>query len=57
VYQSPVYFGFSKTTLSKAMLIKLQKAWQKLYEQGEIEKTVKRYQRTTTDVLIPSTTL
>ena len=57
VYKSPVYFGFSKKTLSKAMLVKLQKAWQKLFEQGDIEKTVKRYQRTTTDVLIPSTTL
>lgn len=57
VYQSPVYFGFSKTTLSKAMLIKLQNAWQKLFEQGDIEKIVKRYQSTSTDVLTPSTKL
>lgn len=54
VYQSPVYFGFSKKTLSKAMLVKLQNAWQKLYETGVIEKIVKRYQAQDTDVLIPS---
>ena len=57
VYKSPVYFGFSKKSLSKAMLVKLQKAWQKLYDQGVIDKTVKRYPRKTADVLTPSTTL
>lgn len=57
VYQSPVYFGFSKKTLSKAMLVKLQKAWQKLYNQGVIEKTVQHYQRKTVAVLTPSTKL
>lgn len=57
VYQSPVYFGFSKNTLSKPMLIKLQKAWQKLYEQGDITKVVQRYQAKTADVLTPAAKL
>lgn len=57
VYQSPVYFGFSKNTLSKPMLIKLQKAWQKLYEQGEITKVVQRYQAKTADALTPAARL
>lgn len=57
VYRSPVYFGFSKKSLSKAMLIKLQKAWQKLYDQGVIEKTVERYQSNTSDALTPSAKL
>lgn len=55
VYQSPVYFGFSKKALSKPMLVKLQKAWQKLYERGDIEKTLLRYQSKTTELLRPST--
>lgn len=57
VYRSPVYFGFSKKSLSRAMLVKLQKAWQRLYDQGVIEKTVKRYQSNTSDALIPSAKL
>lgn len=57
VYQSPVYFGFSKNTLSKPMLIKLQKAWQKLYEQGDITKVVQRYQAKTADALTPAAKL
>lgn len=57
VYRSPVYFGFSKKSLSKAMLVKLQKAWQKLYDQGLIEKTVKRDQSNTSDALTPSSKL
>lgn len=55
VYQSPVYFGFSKKTLSKSMLVKLQKAWQKLYQQGDIDKVVQRYQPTLSARLTPST--
>lgn len=57
VYQSPVYFGFSKNTLSKPMLVKLQKAWQKLYDQGDITKVVQRYQAKRADVLTPSAKL
>ncbi|MDF3126175.1 transporter substrate-binding domain-containing protein [Rheinheimera sp. 1928-s] len=57
VYQSPVYFGFSKKTLSKPMLIKLQKAWQKLYEQGDITTVVQRYQTKRADALTPAAKL
>lgn len=57
VYQSPVYFGFSKKTLSKPMLLKLEKAWQNLYDRGLIEKIVQRYQRKNTDVLTPAAKL
>lgn len=56
VYQSPVYFGFSKKTLSKPMLVKLQQAWQRLYERGAIEQIVRRYQPRT-ESLKPSTVL
>lgn len=57
VYQSPVYLGFSKKTLSKTMLVNLQQAWQKLYEQGDVEKTVRRYQGKSSLALAPSTKL
>lgn len=57
VYQSPVYFGFSKKTLSKPMLVKLKQAWQTLYNRGDIEKTVKQYQSKAAELLTPSTKL
>lgn len=53
VYQSPVYFGFSKKTLSRPMLLKLQQAWQKLYQQGDINKIVKGYQHNSAPELAP----
>jgi polar amino acid transport system substrate-binding protein len=57
VFQSPVYFGFSKKSLSQAMLIKLQQAWQKLYQQGQIENTLRLYQQQMTAVLKPASKL
>lgn len=57
VYQSPVFFGFSKKTLSKPMLLKLQQAWQKLYQQGDINKIVKGYQQNTAAELTPTSQL
>ncbi|WP_261373393.1 substrate-binding periplasmic protein [Rheinheimera sediminis] len=57
VYQSPVYFGFSKTTLSRPMLVKLQNAWLKLFEQGDITKVAQRYQVKTAELLPPSSKL
>lgn len=57
VYQSPVYFGFSKKSLSKPMLVKLQQAWQKLYEEGAIDQIVRRYQQNTRQPLTPSSVL
>lgn len=57
VYESPVYFGFSKKALSKTMLVKLQQGWQALYQRGEVDKTVLRYQARTTPALIPQSKL
>jgi ABC-type amino acid transport substrate-binding protein len=55
VYQSPVYFGFSKKTLSKAMLVKLQQAWQRLFDRGDLQKVFRRYQVNDLNVLKPDT--
>lgn len=38
VYQSPVYFGFSKKALSPAQLQKLQQAWQQMEQSGEVSR-------------------
>jgi ABC-type amino acid transport substrate-binding protein len=55
VYQSPVYFGFSKKTLSQAMLVKLQQAWQRLFDRGDLQKVFRRYQVNDLNVLKPDT--
>lgn len=57
IYESPVYFGFSKKTLSKPMLIRLQNAWQTLYDRGEVEKRLKGKQSKTSKALTPSAKL
>jgi len=44
VYQSPVYFGFNRRTLSQQQLLQLADAWQRLYASGELDKIVQRYQ-------------
>ncbi|MBZ9610076.1 substrate-binding periplasmic protein [Rheinheimera maricola] len=44
VYQSPVYFGFSKTSLSTERLQILVDTWQRLYLQGELAAIYKKYQ-------------
>ncbi len=44
VYQSPVYFGFNRRTLSAEQLNKLSLAWKKLYEQAELTSIVQPYQ-------------
>lgn len=44
VYQSPVYFGFNRRTLSQKQLEQLAAAWQRLYDQGTLEQIVQRYQ-------------
>ncbi|WP_337878919.1 transporter substrate-binding domain-containing protein [Rheinheimera sp.] len=38
IYQSPVYFGFSKKALSQAQLQKLQQAWQQMVQDGEVSR-------------------
>ena len=44
VYESPVYFGFSKTSLSEARLQQLAAAWQQLHQQGKIAEIYRNYQ-------------
>jgi polar amino acid transport system substrate-binding protein len=44
VYQSPVYFGFNRQTIQPQQLQLLAKAWQALYESGELSRIVQRYQ-------------
>lgn len=44
VYQSPVFFGFNRKTLSSIQLIRLQQAWQKLYADGTLQAILQRYQ-------------
>ena len=44
VYRSPVYFGFNRHTLSPERLEQLAKAWQHLYDNGELGRIVQRYQ-------------
>jgi polar amino acid transport system substrate-binding protein len=44
VYQSPVYFGFSRLTLSQDKLSQLAQAWNKLYRDGSLTNIAQRYQ-------------
>ena len=44
VYESPVYFGFSKTSLSASQLRMLADSWQRLYQQGELVPIYQKYQ-------------
>ena len=57
VYQSPVYFGFSKKSLSKTKLVQLEQAWQRLYDRGDLAKIVQRHQRDHAMDLVPSSKL
>lgn len=43
VYQSPVYFGFNRLTLSAAQLQQLALAWQQLYQDGTLQQITRRY--------------
>lgn len=44
VYQSPVFFGFNRKTLSVIQLQQLEQAWQKLYEEGALQAILQTYQ-------------
>ncbi len=44
VHQSPVYFGFNRHSLSTERLEQLASAWQRLYDAGELDRIVKKYQ-------------
>ncbi len=44
IYQSPVYFGFNRHTLSAQQLQRLAEAWSKLHADGTLAEIVNRYQ-------------
>lgn len=44
VYESPVYFGFSKTSLPADRLRLLADTWQRLYQQGKLTAIYQKYQ-------------
>lgn len=44
VYQSPVFFGFNRKTLSVIQLKQLEQAWQKLYAEGTLQAILQAYQ-------------
>ena len=44
VYESPVYFGLSKTALSEQQIKQLTDAWHKLYHNGELAAIYHKYQ-------------
>ena len=43
LYQSPVYFGFNRLTISEQQLQRLAESWQKLYANGVLQRIVQRY--------------
>ena len=53
VYQSPVYFGFNRGTLSELQLEELSKAWQKLYQQGTLRAIALSYQNSDYQFSLP----
>ena len=53
VHESPVYFGISKTSLSKARIDALTVAWQELYTQGELAEIYNKYQIDNYTQLVP----
>lgn len=57
VYESPVYFGFSKAALPASTLARLAQAWQKLYQQGELTAIYQKYHISNYADLIPASIL
>lgn len=57
VYESPVYFGFSKTSLSAERLNELANAWQHLHQQGELTAIYQKYQLSIEPNLAPDSRL
>ena len=54
VYESPVYFGVSKTALTAKQIAELANAWQQLHAQGELTPIYQKYQINNAAQLIPS---
>ena len=57
VYESPVYFGFSKAALPASTLARLAQAWQRLYQQGELTAIYQKYHISNYADLIPASIL
>ncbi|MDP5135298.1 transporter substrate-binding domain-containing protein [Rheinheimera baltica] len=53
VYESKVYFGFSKASLSAEQISALAQAWQRLYQQGKLARVYEKYQITNYGDLTP----
>ncbi len=54
VYESPVYFGFSKVSLTTEQLQQLADAWQRLFQTGELASIYQKYQISNYETLTPS---
>ncbi|MEO3876829.1 substrate-binding periplasmic protein [Rheinheimera fenheensis] len=54
VYESPVYFGFSKVSLSEKQLKHIADTWQRLYQQGELNAIYQKYQIAADAKLVPA---
>jgi polar amino acid transport system substrate-binding protein len=54
VYESPVYFGFSKASLSAEKLQQLADAWQQLHQQGVLAGIYQKYQISNYTALLPT---
>lgn len=54
IYESPVYFGFSKTSLTPERLAELANAWLLLHQQGELTPIYQKYQINNAAQLMPS---
>ncbi len=54
VYESPVYFGFSKASLKESQLKQIAEAWQRLYQQGELNAIYQKYQIVADAKLVPA---
>lgn len=54
VYDSPVYFGFSKRSVSEQKQAELRRAWHKLYDNGELQKIYQKYQFDNLAALTPT---
>lgn len=54
VFESPVYFGFSKAALSAQQITQLVNAWQQLHDEGELTPIYQKYQIINADKLTPA---
>ncbi|WP_423186144.1 substrate-binding periplasmic protein [Alishewanella sp. d11] len=53
VYESPVYFGFNRKTLTINQLEQLAKAWQARFDDGTVQRILDKYQGTEPYLTLP----